>query len=193
MTANAKLICTWVNKLKITLTFSLLLLLAGCSLFGYKNSQNTIYIENTATIKYTGKGAGASFALMGAMGPVGAAIGVAIDEGISKDIRNNIEASGFDLVEHLCEQHRKQAIDCVSGAEKAQQTLVIQSIDLTSQGSDDWMQLKVKATHADSSAIETQRVYQSGETKVTLEQAKENADSVRNLLSGINLKKSNTQ
>lgn len=170
-----------------------LTLISGCSLFGYKNSQNTIYIENTATTKYTGKGAGASFALMGAMGPVGAAIGVAIDEGISKDIRKNIENSGFDLVAHLCEQYRKQEIDCVSDAEKAQQILVIQSIELTSKGSDDWMRFKVKATHADSSAIETQRVYQSGETKVTLEQAKENTGSIRNLFAGINLKKRNTQ
>ena len=57
-----------------------------------------IYIENIGTIKYTGKSAVASFALMGVMGPMGAAIGVAIDEGISKDIRKNIEASGFGLV-----------------------------------------------------------------------------------------------
>lgn len=83
-------------------TLSLIVLLSGCSITGHKNSQNTIYIENVATIKYTGKGAGASFALMGAMGPMGAAIGVAIDEGISKDIRKNIEASGFDLVANLC-------------------------------------------------------------------------------------------
>ncbi|WP_419812209.1 hypothetical protein [Bacterioplanoides sp.] len=179
--------------LKLGLLFNLLVFLSGCSLFGYKNSQNTIHIENTATIKYTGKGAGASFALMGAMGPVGAAIGVAIDEGISKDIRKNIENSGFDLVAHLCEQYQKQAIDCVSDAEEAQQILVIQSIDLTSKGSDDWMQLKVKAIHTDSSAIETQLVYQSGETKVTLEQAKEKADSVRNLFAGINLQKINSK
>lgn len=61
-----------VNKLM--LLSGSLVLLPGCSLFGYKNSQNTIYIENTATIKYTGKDAAASFALIGAMGSVGAAI-----------------------------------------------------------------------------------------------------------------------
>jgi hypothetical protein len=48
----------------------------------FENHQNTVYIENTAAIKYSGKGADVSFALMGAMGPMGAAIGVAIDEGI---------------------------------------------------------------------------------------------------------------
>ncbi|KZZ43069.1 MAG: hypothetical protein MK185_10290 [Saccharospirillaceae bacterium] len=50
----------------------LIYLLSGFSVFDHKSSQNMVYIENTAAIKYSGKGAGASFALMGAMGPMGA-------------------------------------------------------------------------------------------------------------------------
>ncbi|KZZ43067.1 MAG: hypothetical protein MK185_10280 [Saccharospirillaceae bacterium] len=176
---------------KISL-LSLLVLLSSCSVLGYKNSQNTIYIENTATIKYSGKGAGASFALMGAMGPMGAAIGVAIDEGISKDIRKNIEASGFDLVAHLCEQYREKEVYCVSDSDGARQTLVIQSIDLTSKGSDDLMQLKVEAVSISSKLVETPLEYMSGETTITLEQAKSDKNSVRRLFEGINLTKEGT-
>lgn len=165
--------------------FSLAALLSGCSVFGYKNSQNTIYIENTANIKYTGKGAGASFALMGAMGPMGAAIGVAIDEGISKDIRKNIEASGFDLVAHLCEQYRKQEVYCVSEAEQAHETLIIQRIDLTSRGSDDLMQLNVEAVLRKAANDEALLAYRSGETEVTLEQVKSDSASMKALLERI--------
>lgn len=146
-------------------------------------------MENTATVNYTGKGAGASFALMGAMGPMGAAIGVAIDEGISKDICKNIEASGFDLVAHLCEQYRKQDIYCVAEAEEAQQALVIKNIDLTSKGSDDLMQVKVKAIAKDLGGIESLLIYDSGETAVSLEQVKSNSISVRGLLEGVFLTK----
>jgi hypothetical protein len=178
--------------LKSIVILSLLVLLSGCSVLGFKNDQNTIYIENTATIKYTGKGAGASFALMGAMGPMGAAIGVAIDEGISKDIRKNIEASGFDLIAHLCEQYQKQDVYCVSDADHAQQTLVIEKVDLTSKGSDDLMQLKVEAVSTSSKLVETPLEYMSGETTITLEQAKSDKNSVRRLFEGINLTKEGT-
>lgn len=172
----------------ITLVF-LLLLVFGCSTLGIDEARDTIHIKNAATIKYTGKGAGASFALMGAMGPIGAAIGVAIDEGISKDIRKNIEVSGFDLVAHLCEQYRKQEVHCVSVAEQAQQTLVIEKIDLTSKGSDDLMQIKVEAIAKSYDGNESLWVYNSGETAVSLGEAKSNLISVRSLLDGVFLTK----
>jgi hypothetical protein len=172
--------------LKSIVILSLLVLLSGCSVLGFKNDQNTIYIENTATIKYTGKGAGASFALMGAMGPMGAAIGVAIDEGISKDIRKNIEASGFDLVAHLCEQYQKQDVYCVSDPDEAQQTLVIQSIDLTSKGSNDLMQVSVEASFKVVSTDQVVLTYHSGATEVPLQKIKSGFGSVEMLFKNIN-------
>ncbi len=47
-------------------------------------------------ISFQGKGAGAGIALMGTMGPVGIAIGVAIDEGIAKDIRKSVASEQGD-------------------------------------------------------------------------------------------------
>jgi hypothetical protein len=48
-------------------------------------------------IVFQGKGAGAGIALMSAMGPVGIAIGVAIDAGIAKDIGTVSIQQGFDI------------------------------------------------------------------------------------------------
>jgi hypothetical protein len=48
-------------------------------------------------IVFQGKGAGAGIALMSAMGPVGIAIGVAIDAGIAKDIGTASIQQGFDI------------------------------------------------------------------------------------------------
>ena len=45
-------------------------------------------IENNKRLHFSGKGAGAGIMLSSAMGPVGMAIGFAIDEGIAKDIRH---------------------------------------------------------------------------------------------------------
>ncbi|ABE53439.1 hypothetical protein Sden_0142 [Shewanella denitrificans OS217] len=48
-------------------------------------------------IVFQGKGAGAGIALMSAMGPVGIAVGVAIDAGIAKDIGTVSMQQGFDI------------------------------------------------------------------------------------------------
>jgi len=48
-------------------------------------------------IRFSGKGSAAGVMLMGAMGPVGIAIGAAIDEGIAKEIEGAANAVGFDF------------------------------------------------------------------------------------------------
>jgi hypothetical protein len=48
-------------------------------------------------IVFQGKGAGAGIALMSTMGPMGIALGVAIDEGIAKDIRTQAVEQQFDI------------------------------------------------------------------------------------------------
>ncbi len=48
-------------------------------------------------IRFQGKGAGAGMMLMSSMGPMGIAIGVAIDEGIAKDIDGAARESGFAI------------------------------------------------------------------------------------------------
>jgi hypothetical protein len=61
---------------------------AGCSslsLFTQKPIE--IIYTSPDRISFQGKGAGAGIALISSMGPVGIALGVAIHEGIAKDIR----------------------------------------------------------------------------------------------------------
>jgi len=67
---------------------SVILGLVACA---QKPSQpSTIVVTSTVTdpdrIRFQGKGAGAGMMLSGSMGPMGIAIGVAIDEGIGKEI-----------------------------------------------------------------------------------------------------------
>jgi hypothetical protein len=56
-----------------------------------------IHYTSPDRISFQGKGAGAGIALMSSMGPVGIAIGVAIDEGIAKDIRDTANAGDVDF------------------------------------------------------------------------------------------------
>jgi hypothetical protein len=56
-----------------------------------------IFYNSPDRISFQGKGAGAGIALMSSMGPVGIAIGVAIDEGIAKDIRDTAKAGDVDF------------------------------------------------------------------------------------------------
>lgn len=97
---------------------SLLLSLSACSLFSPKTADTlTVYWEAPQKIYFQGKGAGAGMALMSTMGPMGMAIGVAIDEGIAKDIAKaqqetnktvqqlfNEQASGQNITWHQDEE-----------------------------------------------------------------------------------------
>ena len=49
-------------------------------------------------IRFTGKGAGAGMMLMSSMGPMGMAVGVAIDEGIAKEVNETLDGTGHDLL-----------------------------------------------------------------------------------------------
>lgn len=112
------------------------------------------------------------------MGLMGAAIGVAIDEGISKDIRKNIQTSGFDLVAHLCEQYRRQEVYSVSDADEAKQSLVIQSVDLTSKGADDRMHVNIEAVRS-IGASGTHRLFsKSFVSTVELDEVRSGLDAV---------------
>jgi hypothetical protein len=62
-----------------------------------KKTPVEIHYNSPDRISFQGKGAGAGIALMSSMGLVGIAIGVAIDEGIAKDIRNTAKAGDVDF------------------------------------------------------------------------------------------------
>lgn len=59
--------------------------------------QYSVVIDEPQRIRFSGKGAGAGMMLSSSMGPMGIAIGVAIDEGIAKDIQAAFEADGHSL------------------------------------------------------------------------------------------------
>ena len=71
----------------------------SCSLIttSEKSGSIGVVISEPDRIQFQGKGAGAGVALMSTMGPVGIAIGVAIDEGIAVDLRDVAAKAGFSI------------------------------------------------------------------------------------------------
>ncbi len=61
----------------------------------------TVTLPEPNRPRFSGKGAGAGMMMMSSMGPMGIAIGVAIDEGIAKDIAGQLVLSGVALPESI--------------------------------------------------------------------------------------------
>jgi hypothetical protein len=82
-----------MNKIIVsfTLLFLLTACLTSCTTLRYRNIPVTY--SDRETLAFTGKGAGAGIMLDSLLGGTGVAIGIAIDEGIAKQIRENIEQS----------------------------------------------------------------------------------------------------
>ncbi|MCE9687160.1 hypothetical protein LZP73_13255 [Shewanella sp. AS16] len=72
-------------------------MLTSCSSLPEGGREIAVSYEEPARLQFQGKGAGAGFALMSTMGAMGIALGVAIDEGIAKDIRSVVLSDGFSL------------------------------------------------------------------------------------------------
>jgi hypothetical protein len=83
-----------MNRVFIAL---MILQLAACSMLSSNPTKSVnLQFKEPNRISFQGKGAGVGIALMGAMGPVGIALGVAIDEGIAKDIREAVSEEKGD-------------------------------------------------------------------------------------------------
>ena len=86
------------NLLVIAVLSTVCLLNSACTSFSlFSDDPVEIHYSSPDRISFQGKGAGAGIALMSSMGPVGIAIGVAIDEGIAKDIRETAKSDGVDF------------------------------------------------------------------------------------------------
>ncbi len=57
----------------------------------------SIQVKEPHRMRFYGKGAGAGMMLMSSMGPMGIAVGVAIDEGIGKEIDKTAMQAGFSI------------------------------------------------------------------------------------------------
>jgi hypothetical protein len=86
--------------MKKLLTLVSVVLLGACSLLSQKpvvQAAINVSIETQDRIRFSGKGAGAGMMMSSSMGSMGIAIGVAIDEGIAKEIHESFIASGGDF------------------------------------------------------------------------------------------------
>lgn len=61
----------------------------------------SIELPSQNRLRFTGKGAGAGMMLMSSMGATGIAVGIAIDEGIGKDIEGALHTEDFDFQAEL--------------------------------------------------------------------------------------------
>jgi hypothetical protein len=93
--------------------FLLLFFTSGCSIL--KKSDVSVISVDVPELTYSGRGKGASFALMGTMGPSGIAIGAAIDQGIAKDIRQSLTDAGYDFKYEFCQKLKQLTIDLACG------------------------------------------------------------------------------
>ncbi len=90
-----------------------LFLLSACSsnkplAVSQKNTPIVIHYQAPEKLTFEGKAAGAGMALMSSMGPVGIAVGMAIDIGIAKEITTAITLTGKQpllMVEQQLQQH----------------------------------------------------------------------------------------
>lgn len=69
----------------------------------------SIEVSEPDRMRFHGKGAGAGMMLMSSMGPMGIAVGVAIDEGIGKDIDESAREAGFSVQDILQTAINQQA------------------------------------------------------------------------------------
>ena len=95
---------TFSNKKQTKNIFSTGLLIAGSLLFsacsslqGNQQPEFSVNIAEPERVRFSGKGAGAGMMLMSSMGSMGIAIGVAIDEGIAKEINEAAVAENIDV------------------------------------------------------------------------------------------------
>ena len=88
-----------MNLLKHLLTLLAVIWLTACASLTKQSTpqQYNLSIADPNRVQFEGKGAGAGIALMSSMGPMGVALGVAIDVGIGKDIENPMKEAGFDV------------------------------------------------------------------------------------------------
>jgi len=90
--------------MKILFTLIVVSLLGACSLMSQKpvdQASVSISIENQDRILFSGKGAGAGMMMSASMGAMGIAIGVAIDEGIAKEVHESFVSLGNDFSEMI--------------------------------------------------------------------------------------------
>jgi len=147
-------------KLFTALTFILCnLFLPACSVL-QNPPQNNLHVSWNEPHKFyfQGKGAGAGMALMSTMGPIGMAIGVAIDEGISKDISTTQQTSGKTIEDLLNEVATTSSmhVSWQNTNNDSLPSLTIERIEFNIvHGENDATGVKIKALYMDNTGTES--------------------------------------
>ena len=114
---------------------------SACTSLGFQSeSAAEILYSAPDRISFQGKGAGAGMALMSIVGPVGIALGVAIDEGIANDIRNNADNSGVEFQALF-----QQAVEQTNLFKQAESIEVKQYGFVIKNGSKDYVAAEIRA------------------------------------------------
>lgn len=85
------------RHLKFAAYFIIMATLCGCAATRPKTPQIDVVITDPDRVRFSGQGAGAGIMMMSSMGAMGIAIGVAIDEGIAKEIDEKARIAGLDI------------------------------------------------------------------------------------------------
>jgi hypothetical protein len=172
------------NILVMTLAMAVGLMLSACSSFPFTfNSPIEITYSSPDRISFQGKGAGAGIALMSTMGPVGIALGVAIDEGIAKDIRENAESGGIDF-KHIVEL----AVSQSASLQNAERIDVKKYGFVIKNGSKDYVAAEVDLIVTENGESKSMKVsswpkQQELELWITLDELKTKPEAIETLFS----------
>lgn len=96
----------------LLLAIIILSALMGCVTSSRNQTNITVNWSEPDRLRFSGKGSGAGMMLMSSMGPAGIAVGVAIDEGIGKEIEGSIMAHGYDVKAAFNSTLEAALIDC---------------------------------------------------------------------------------
>ncbi len=152
-----------MNRKSILLVLFFSFALSGCSLWHSPQGKTlTIKWSEPQKLHFQGKGAGAGIALMSTMGAMGMAIGVAIDEGIAKDISKTRAASG-KTIEDIFNQANSDAslqLNWITSNITEQPALVIERIEFNIvTGKNDATGVKIKALYTDTTGKQAKLNY----------------------------------
>lgn len=160
------------------LLFSFLINSACTSLGFQSESAAEILYSSPDRISFQGKGAGAGMALMSSMGPVGIALGVAIDEGIAKDIRETAQQGGVKFKALLY-----SAVDDLSTLQQAERIEVKRYGFVIKDGSNDYVAAEIHLLvmqdgQTEDLVLSSWNRQKAEELWITLDDVKTNAESI---------------
>ena len=137
-----------IGMIKQLLLITIALSLSACSFLTTQPDTQTVTMSWEAPQKlyFSGKGAGAGMALMSTMGPMGMAIGVAIDEGISKDIASAQAQTGQEIKQIISNQASNKTVNWSSNGDADSAEIIIKRIEfkLVRGGENDATEIHIK-------------------------------------------------